>query len=83
MSLFERRKLVEAGHHLNVVSQSALLGLHQSGLYYRPEAVDEEDLALMALLDKQYLKTPFYGYRNMTVFLQGEGHQVNHNRVRR
>lgn len=83
MSLFERRKMVEAGHPLSIVSQSALLGLHRSGLYYRPVAVDEEDLALMALLDKQYLKTPFYGYRKMTVFLQGEGYQVNHKRVRR
>ncbi len=83
MSLSERRKMVEPGHALSLVSQSALLGLHRSGLYYRPVAVDEEDLALMALLDKQYLKTPFYGYRKMTVFLQGEGYRVNHKRVRR
>lgn len=83
MSLLERRKMIEAGHPLSVVSQAALLGLHRSGLYYRPVAVDKEDLVLMALLDKQYLKTPFYGYRKMTVFLQGEGYQANHKRVRR
>jgi putative transposase len=59
------------------------LGLHRSGLYYTPAAVAEEDLVLMALMDKQYLKTPFYGYRKMTVFLQGQGYPVNHKRVRR
>jgi putative transposase len=83
MSLLERRKMIEDGHTLSVVSQAALLGLNRSGLYYRPVTVDKEDLVLMALLDKQYLKTPFYGYRKMTVFLQGEGYQVNHKRVRR
>jgi len=88
MRLFERRKMVEPGHSLSLVSQTAWLGLHRWGLYYRPVGVDEEDLALMALLDKQYLKTPFYGYRKMTVFLQGEGYVpfpagINHTRVRR
>ena len=82
MSLQERRKMVEPGHASSLVSQTALLGLHRSGLYYCPVAVDKEDLVLMALLDKQYLKTPFYGYRKMTVFLQGEGYQVNHKRGR-
>jgi putative transposase len=83
MSLSERRKMVEPGHALSLVSQTVLLGLHRSGWYYRPVAVNEEDLTLMALLDKQYLKTPFYGYRKMTMFLQGEGYLVNHKRVRR
>jgi putative transposase len=83
MSLLERRKMVEPGHTLSMVSQTTLLGLHRSGLYYRPVERDEEDLALMTLLDKQYLKTPFYGYRKMTVFLQAEGYLVNHKRVRR
>ena len=83
MSLSERREMVEPGHALSLVSQTALLGLHRSGLYYRRAAVDEEDLVLMSLLDKQYLKTPFYGYRKMTVFLQAEGYSVNHKRVRR
>jgi putative transposase len=83
MSLLEGRKMVKFGHELSLVKQSALLGLHRSGLYYQPVAVDEEELMLMSLLDKQYLKTPFYGYRKMQVFLQGQGYQVNHERVRR
>lgn len=83
MSLLERRKLVEQEHPLSLVRQCNLLDLHRSGLYYQPVAVASEDLAWMSLLDKQYLKTPFYGYRKMTKFLQGQGYQVNHKRVRR
>lgn len=37
----------------------------------------------MALLDRQYLKTPFYGSRRLTVWLQQEGYQVSRKRVRR
>lgn len=83
MSLLKRRRMVEHIHPLSMVSQCNLLGLHRSGLYYQPVAVSDEDLVLMALLDKQYLKTPFYGYRKMTVFLQAQGYPVNHKRVRR
>jgi putative transposase len=83
MSLLERRQMIEHEHPLSLVNQCDLLELHRSGLYYRPVAVAKEDLVLMGLLDKQYLKTPFYGYRKMTKFLQGQGYQVNHKRVRR
>ena len=37
----------------------------------------------MALIDQQYLKTPFYGSRRMTAWLSNHGHQVNRKRVRR
>lgn len=37
----------------------------------------------MRILDEQYTKTPFYGYRRMTAHLQRLGYRVNHKRVRR
>ena len=37
----------------------------------------------MRLLDAQYLRTPFYGYRRMTAHLQKAGYVVNHKRVQR
>ena len=37
----------------------------------------------MALLDRQYLRTPFYGTRRMTAWLQTQGHGVNRKRVQR
>ena len=38
---------------------------------------------MMALLDHQYLQTPFYGSRRMAVWLRGQGHAVNRKRVSR
>jgi putative transposase len=37
----------------------------------------------MDLIDRQYLETPFYGSRKMTVHLKGMGHSVNRKRVQR
>jgi len=59
MSLVARRQMIEQPHLLSLVSQCDLLSLHRSGWYYQPVVVAREDLALMSLLDKQYLKTPF------------------------
>ena len=36
--------------------------------------------ALMALLDRQYLKTPFYGSRRMTAWLRAWGYRINRKR---
>ena len=52
-------------------------------LYYLPTEAGAEDLELMALIDQQYLKTPFYGSRRKTAWLRNHGHQVNRKRVRR
>ena len=38
------------------------------------------ELELMALIDRQYLHTPFYGSRRMTAWLQTRGHMVNRKR---
>jgi putative transposase len=37
----------------------------------------------MQILDKQYTETPFYGVRRMTAYLNSQGEEVNHKRVRR
>ena len=37
----------------------------------------------MRLLDEQYLRTPFYGSRQMTRWLVSQGHSVNRKRVQR
>ena len=38
---------------------------------------------LLRLLDEQYTRTPFYGIRKMTKWLNRRGYSVNHKRVRR
>jgi hypothetical protein len=37
----------------------------------------EIDLALMKLIDRQYLATPFYGSRKIAAWLKNQGHIVN------
>ena len=52
-------------------------------MYYRPVPARAEDLELMALMDRQYLKTPFYGSRKMKAWLLQQGYLVSRKRVRR
>ncbi len=83
MSRCQRRAMIDRGHpRLSLVRQCALLGISRSSLYYQPTGAGAQDLELMALMDRQYLKTPFYGSRRMTVWLRTQGHQVNRKRVR-
>jgi len=80
----ERRALVEPAHpELSTVRQCELVGLARSSYYYQPAPANPENLALMRLLDEQYLRTPFYGSRRMTVWLQRQGYAVNRKRVQR
>ena len=37
----------------------------------------------MRLIDEQFLKTPFYGSRKMTIALERSGETVNRKRVQR
>jgi putative transposase len=68
---------------LSLTRQCRLLGLSRSSLYYQPANDNTEDLALMALIDRQFMETPYYGSRKMTAWLRREGHVVNRKRVRR
>lgn len=64
--------------------QCQLLGISRSSLYYqRRELLAENLLELMRLIDEQYLRTPVYGSRRMTVHLNRCGHRINRKRVRR
>ena len=62
---------------LSVRRQCELLGLGRSSLYYEAVAETEVNLCLMRLIDEQYLATPFYGSRRMTVWLTHSGLPVN------
>lgn len=83
-SLDWRRSLVEPEHpQLSIVRQCELLEMSRSGYYYEPVPESAENLALMRLIDEQYLATPFYGYRRMAAHLELQGHTVNDKRIRR
>ena len=68
---------------LSIVKQCRLLGLHRSGLYYRPCSESEENLTILRLLDEQYYKTPFYGSRKLTVWLKKQDFKINRKRTKR
>ena len=63
--------------------QCELLGINKSTLYYEPVPVSQEDLDIMALLDKKYTARPYYGVRRMTAYLtKDEGCVVGRDHVR-
>lgn len=68
---------------LSLRRQCQLLGLNRSSWYYQPAPESPENLALMRLIDEQYLKVPHYGSRRMTAWLQSQGYEVNRKRVQR
>jgi putative transposase len=68
---------------LSVSRQCRLLNLNRSSVYYQPVEASSQDLALMRLIDEQYLKTPFYGSRSMTLHFRRLGYNVNRKRIRR
>ena len=79
-----RRALIDARHKaLSIRRQCDLLDLPRSTFYYLPATESKENLRLMRLLDKQYLKTPFWGSRNMTTWFRQEGYAINRKRVQR
>jgi putative transposase len=76
--------LVELAHPgLSIRRQCELLGVNRTSFYYQPVGESEENLRLMRLLDEQYTRTPFYGSRRMTAWLQGQGYEVNRKRLSR
>ena len=44
---------------------------------------DEQALTLLALIDAEYTRHPFYGSRKIKIYLRGLGHKINRKRVQR
>ena len=79
-----RQAMIDRGHkQLSLVRQCTLLNISRASVYYRPVSTRAEDLELMARMDRQYLKTPFYGSRRMKAWLLAEGYLVSRSKVRR
>ena len=76
--------MIEPGHPaLSVVRQCELVSISRSGFYYQPVGETDLNLALMRLIDAQFLETPWYGSRQMASHLRREGYQVGRKRIRR
>jgi putative transposase len=84
MSLDRRRQMIEPGHpQLSIVRQCELVSISRSGVYRRPVGESLLNLALMRLIDAQFLDTSWYGSRQMARHLQRQGYTVGRKRIRR
>jgi len=69
LSLPERRgKIVPGWDKLSVRWQCRALKLCRGSWYYQPRPMDEKNLDVMDLIDRQYMDTSFYGRPKMTAF---------------
>ncbi len=76
--------MIDTNHPtLSVRRQCDLVGLNRATFYYQAASETPLNLRLMRLIDEEYLRAPFYGYRKMTVRLNRLGHTVNRKRVAR
>ena len=79
-----KRGMIERYHpDLSIGQQCELLSIPRSSFYYLPQGETEQNLALMRLIDVQFLDTPFFGVRQMTWHLRNDGYAVNEKRIRR
>jgi putative transposase len=74
---------VNGKEEISIKRQCKLLEVNRSSFYYVPRRDSSYNQELMKLIDKQYMKTPFYGVMRMTTYLRNIGHRVNAKRVRR
>ncbi len=76
--------MVETDHpRLSITRQCALVGMARSSYYYTGRGESALNLKLMRLIDQQFLRTPWYGSRQMARHLRRQDHVVGRKRVRR
>jgi len=57
---------------LSLTTQTELLSLNRSSLYYVPQPVSPDELYLKRRIDEIYTAHPFYGSRKITAVLRQE-----------
>lgn len=75
--------VVPKWNKVSVRWQCRALKLCRWSLHYQVRAMDEKNLELMDLIDREYMDTPFYGRPKMTAHLKSLGHLINPKRVGR
>ena len=76
--------MIEANHpRLSIVRQCQLVSIARSSHYYVGQGESSQNLALMRLIDAQYLRTPWYGSRQLARHLRRQGYGVGRKRIRR
>ena len=74
--------MIDPNHELSIARQAKVLEISRSSVYYRAAPVSEDDLALMAVIDRLHLEYPFAGSRMLKKLLRTEGFDVGRRHVR-
>jgi len=77
-----KRMLIDPKSPMSINFQSHLLALSRSTLYYMPQPVSDENLALLNRLDEIYTESPFFGSRRLANELKMEGERIGRDKVR-
>ena len=77
--------MVSKGHSkLSIVKQCQLLGVHRSGIYYKPNGESKLNLELMRLMDEHFLNHCYKGGKRIHTWLTlDKGYKVNQKRIDR
>jgi putative transposase len=74
--------MIDRDHALPVKRQAELLGISRGAVYYLPEPVSQDELALMRRIDELHLEHPFAGSRMLRDLLRLQGIEVGRRHVR-
>jgi len=84
LSLAEKAGFIEPClSEISIRRQCALLDLSRSYYYFRPAQESAENLAIMRLIDEEYMRHPFLGHRKFKPYLREHGFIVNEKKILR
>jgi len=84
LSVDRKRGMMKPKHsRLSIANQCELVGMARSTFYHQSSGESAFNLDLMLKIDKQHLKTPWYGQRQHARHLRRQGQKVNRKRVGR
>jgi putative transposase len=68
--------MIDRDHELPLTRQAELLSISRGSIYYTPEPVSADDLALMRRIDELHLELPFAGARMLRDLMAAEGRKI-------
>ena len=73
--------MIDREHALALTKQAEALNISRGSIYYLPEPVSAEDLALMRRMDELHLEFPFAGSRMLQGLLAADGSKIGRRHV--
>ena len=73
--------MIDRDHALPLKRQAELVGISRGTVYYQPQPISQDDLALMRRIDELHLNHPFAGSRMLRDLLRLDGIRVGRRHV--